>query len=240
MTTTGTVRRTARSAGLRLHAGPRRGVASRSRLLVAALLAAVLPVLAACGSGSDTVTGVTTTSGTESGTPSTSDPTPTAAGTTTAEPAGEPAPTSTKGVTDPAGPTAPAAVLTVIRTADRGSYDRVVLEFNRPFGGYTVQYVDELTEDPTGDPVELAGSAVLAVVVQGATRNNAFQTSDTTPLETYAGPQRVSPNLPNVKEVADAGDFEAVLSFGVGLGAKTGFRVLKLSDPARLVIDVAH
>jgi hypothetical protein len=207
------------------------------RLRAAAVLLAALPIVAACGSGSDTVTGVTT-SDRSGGTAATSAP-PTSA-TATTEPAGEPAPTSTQGVTDPAGPTAPAAVLKVIRTADRGTYDRVVLEFTAPFGGYTVQYVDELTEDPTGDPVDLAGTAVLAVVVQGATMNNAFQTSDTTPLETYPGPRRVSPNLPNVKEVADAGDFEAVLSFGIGLDTKAGFRVLKLSDPARLVVDVAH
>lgn len=216
----------------------------RTPRLLAALAAALL--ITGCGSGSDTVTRVTTTPGDSTTTPAqpTTDPS-TGAGDETAPAApgtspAEPAPTNTDPVTDPAGPTAPAAVLKNIRWADRGSYDRVVLDFSGEFGGYTVQYVDALTEDPTGDPVDVAGGAVLAVVVQGATRNNAFQTSDTTPLSTYGGPDSVSPNLANVKEVADAGDFEAVLSFGVGVDHKAGFKVLKLTGPDRLVIDVAH
>jgi hypothetical protein len=222
---------------------PRSSTRRRARLLVVLAVAAG-PVLAACGSGSSsgsaTVTSVTTSTP-SSGDPTSSEPTPgTSGGSATSEPAPEPAPTSTLDVTDPAGPTAPAAVLAVIRTADRGAYDRVVLEFTGTFGGYSVGYVDELTEDPTGDPVDLAGNAILAVSIQGATMNNAFQTDDTVPLQTYPGPKRVSPNLPNVKDVADAGDFEAVLSLGVGLDHKAGFRVLKLADPARLVIDVAH
>lgn len=212
-------------------------------------------MITGCTSGSDTVTGVTTTSGADGGTSTTPATTPTTpddpvsagdettpgtAGGASGSAAAEPAPTGTDPVTDPAGPTDPAAVLKAIRYANRGSYDRVVLDFNAPFGGYTVQYVDALTEDPTGDPVELAGGAVLAVSIQGATMNNAFQTSDTTPLETYAGPKRVSPNLPNVKEVADAGDFEAVLSLGIGVDRQAGFKVMRLTGPDRLVIDVAH
>lgn len=221
----------------------------RTLRLLGALGAASL-LISGCGAGSDTVTQVTTTPGADGGTtttppaPTTTDPStgagdetsPAAPGTTPAEPA----PTNTDPVTDPAGPTAPAAVLKNIRWADRGTYDRVVLDFSGSFGGYTVQYVPELTEDPTGDPVPLAGGAVLAVVVQGATRNNAFQTSDTTPLSTYGGPDKVVPGLASVKEVADAGDFEAVLTFGIGVDHTAGFKVFKLTGPDRLVIDVAH
>lgn len=217
--------------------------------LLAALGAASL-LITGCGSGSDTVTQVTTTPGADGGTtttppaPTTTDAT-TRAGDETTSPApgsvpAEPAPTNTEPVTDPDGPTAPAAVLKNIRWADRGTYDRVVLDFSGSFGGYMVQFVPELTEDPTGDPVDVAGGAVLAVAVQGATRNNSFQTSDTTPLSTYGGPARVSPNLPNVKEIADAGDFEAVLSFGIGVDHQAGFTAFKLTDPDRLVIDIAH
>jgi hypothetical protein len=218
---------------------------SRRRVALIALFATtLLPAVAACG-GSDSVSTVTTSasggagSGSATGSTSGAEPAP-SSGAATSEPTPEAPPTSTDTVTDPAGPTAPAAVLAAIRTADRGSYDRVVFEFTGTFGGYSVGYVDELTEDPTGDPVELAGTAILAVAIQGATMNNAFQTSDTVPLAAYTGPKRITPNLPSIKEVADAGDFEAVLSMGVGVGAKVGFRVLKLADPARLVIDIAH
>jgi hypothetical protein len=228
---------------------------TRPSLMLVALGAAALLISGCGGGGSDSVTGVTTTPGADGGTTA-AGPTPTttdggtAAGDETGPAAGspaadgttpaEPAPTGTDPVTDTSPMTAPAAVLANVRWSDRGTYDRLVLDFTGPFGGYQVQYVDSLTEDPTGDPVELAGGAVLAVSIQGATRNNAFQTSDTTPLKTYGGPARVAPNLPNLKEVADAGDFEAVLSFGIGLDHEAGFKVMHLTGPERLVVDVAH
>jgi hypothetical protein len=226
---------------------------TRTGLMLVALGAAALLISGCGGGGSDSVTAVTTTPGADGGTTSAGpEPTTTDSGTAAGDETGsagtpapdaapaEPAPTGTDPVIDPSGPTAPAAVLANVRWSDRGTYDRLVLDFTGPFGGYQVQYVDSLTEDPTGDPVELAGDAVLAVSIQGATRNNAFQTSDTTPLETYGGPARVAPGLPNLKEVADAGDFEAVLSFGIGLDHKAGFKVMHLTGPERLVIDVAH
>jgi hypothetical protein len=36
------------------------------------------------------------------------------------------------------------------------------------------------------------------------------------------------------------GDFEAVFSVGVGLTAKTPFRVRTLHNPTRIVVDVHH
>jgi hypothetical protein len=43
-----------------------------------------------------------------------------------------------------------------------------------------------------------------------------------------------------VREIAVTGDFEAVLSFGIGVQERTGVRTLALADPSRLVIDIAH
>jgi hypothetical protein len=37
-----------------------------------------------------------------------------------------------------------------------------------------------------------------------------------------------------------AGDFEAVLSFGLGLNQRVGFRVLTLTSPWRVVVDISH
>src|SRR6266536_663792 len=50
-------------------------------------------------------------------------------------------------------------------------------------------------------------------------------------------PTRLTPGLPLLKEVAVAGDFEGVLSFGVGLARPAGLRVQTLTAPARVVID---
>ncbi len=83
-------------------------------------------------------------------------------------------------------------------------------------------YVDEVRADPSDRLVPLAGHAFLRVVFDPAR---------------YAGRSRVTPNLPLLKEVAAAGQFEAVLSFGVGLDRVAATRVLTLTGPARLVID---
>jgi hypothetical protein len=37
-----------------------------------------------------------------------------------------------------------------------------------------------------------------------------------------------------------AGDFEGVVTFGLGLKRRTGFRVFRLTGPARVVVDVRH
>jgi hypothetical protein len=129
----------------------------------------------------------------------------------------------------------PAAVLHAIRTGHTASYDRVVFEFTGPVPGYRVQYRSAITEDPTDRPVRLAGRAFLSVAMQGATLDNAFQGGH----ELYAGPTRITPNYGQLREVASSGDFEAVLSFGLGVDRKAGFRVLTLTQPSRIVVDVA-
>jgi hypothetical protein len=51
-------------------------------------------------------------------------------------------------------------------------------------------------------------------------------------------PSDVKPNLPAIREVAQIGNFERVVSYGVGLATRACFRVLELTGPTRLVIDV--
>jgi hypothetical protein len=133
-----------------------------------------------------------------------------------------------------------AAVVDEIRVADHATFDRVVVEYRGTFGAWQVRYVDAVTEDPTGQPVELAGRAFLAVAVDGATFDNALQADDTVPHLSYAGPHRIQVAGANVREVADAGDFEAVMSLGIGLDHPAGVRAYRLEDPSRLVIDVGH
>ena len=53
-------------------------------------------------------------------------------------------------------------------------------------------------------------------------------------------PTRIAYRFPVVKEVAVSSDFEGVLSYGIGLTAKSELRVLTLSDPSRVVIDVIY
>jgi len=49
-----------------------------------------------------------------------------------------------------------------------------------------------------------------------------------------------TPLCPNLRQVKVAGDFEGVVTFGIGLRRKTGFRVFRLTAPSRIVVDVLH
>jgi hypothetical protein len=99
--------------------------------------------------------------------------------------------------------------------------------------------VAEVTEDASGRPVPLEGEAFLLVVMPGGTLDTTPQVSDPSDAKKYEGPRRISPELANVQEIAAAGDFEAVLTFGIGLEHRDLFRVLRLSNPSRIVVDVA-
>jgi hypothetical protein len=123
-------------------------------------------------------------------------------------------------------------ILVDVRAGGHQDHDRVVFEFDGPVPLHSVGYVDQLVEDGSGDPVELAGAADLEVVFHGA---NAHE-EDGSPT---VSPRRFSPNLTAVKEVAGIGDYEAVVSYGIGVDQRRPIKVYTLSDPSRLVVDVS-
>ena len=43
--------------------------------------------------------------------------------------------------------------------------------------------------------------------------------------------------LRNVRQIKNAGDFEAVLTYGIGLRHKSKVRVFTLTNPSRVVVD---
>jgi hypothetical protein len=119
-----------------------------------------------------------------------------------------------------------------VRAGRHPGFDRVVFEFRGGLPDHRVSYVDQLVEDGSGNPVSVAGAADLQVVFQGA---NAHE-DDGSPS---VSPRRFSPGLAAVKEVAQVGDFEAVVTYGIGLDRRRPITVSTLSGPSRLVIDVA-
>jgi hypothetical protein len=50
----------------------------------------------------------------------------------------------------------------------------------------------------------------------------------------------ITPMCPNLLQVTKTGDYGGVVSFALSLRRTTGFRVFRLTDPTRVVIDVAH
>ena len=198
----------------------------------AALVATGALLLAACGNGSGGSPAADSTPTTSAPSVTTSAPPSSAASTPTVTDL--PAPTSTKA--QQGGSTAePSALLVSIRTAHHPTYDRVVFEFSGKAPGYRVAYVPQVTTDGEGNPVALKGDHFLQVAFHGATLDRSMQGG----TGTYTGPKRITPLLPSVQEIAFAGDFEGVLSWGIGVHGARGFRVVPLSSPTRIAIDVA-
>jgi len=125
-----------------------------------------------------------------------------------------------------------APTLTDVRAGGHTGFDRVVFEFRGAVPEHRVGYVDQLVQDGSGRPVAVAGAADLEVVFQGA---NAHR-QDGSPT---ISPRRFSTGLPAVKEVAQVSDFEAVVTYGIGVDRKRPIKVSTLSSPSRLVIDVS-
>jgi hypothetical protein len=122
------------------------------------------------------------------------------------------------------------STLVAIRAAQHVGFDRVVFEFDGPVPAQQdVTYVPEIIADPSGLPVQIWGSALMSVTFFSATAHDETQ---------FLTPERTTCGLPNVIQVVRSGDFEGVLSFGIGLAKQQQFTVFTLANPSRVVIDI--
>jgi hypothetical protein len=120
--------------------------------------------------------------------------------------------------------------LVAIRAGHHPGFDRIVYEFEGGLPSSSrVRYVDKLISDGSGRRVRIAGRAVLKVRFGGAQAHDA-QGETVLKRKAFA--------LPNIMTTVRAGDFEAVVTYGIGLAKRTDFQVFRLQDPARVVIDV--
>lgn len=119
-----------------------------------------------------------------------------------------------------------------IDAACHASYDRFVIRARSGTPRYDVRYVSKIVADGSGDTVSLQGTKRLRVQIHNARAH------------TQSGgvllPNVKTPLCSNLRQLKLAGDFEGVVTFGLGLRRRTGFRVFRLTDPTRVVIDVAH
>jgi hypothetical protein len=128
---------------------------------------------------------------------------------------------------------APAVPLLVaVRVGSHRTFDRVVWEFR---GGVpttrVIRYVRELRADGSGEPVRIAGSAILELTMFQANAHDENTGQSTAPGRVVAG-------LGNVIEVVQSGDFEATVSYGVGLARRQAYTLRTLRNPSRVVLDV--
>jgi hypothetical protein len=120
--------------------------------------------------------------------------------------------------------------LVAVEVGHHDTFDRVVFRFSSHVPGYNVSYVPEVRADPSDAPVPLEGNVFLVVALHSVASGQ---------VGAPPAPQgRQTPRFPVLREIAGAGDFEGVVSFGLGLTAQTGFRVFTLIDPDRVVVDV--
>jgi hypothetical protein len=136
--------------------------------------------------------------------------------------------TATAGAT-----TAPVApTLTQVSAAHHYGHDQLVFQFR---GGvpakYSARYVSQVIGDASGRPVNVVGSALLQVRFTPAAGHNEKG------IVTYGAVQRTYA-LPEIIQVVNAGDFESVLSFGVGLAQKAPFQMYAQPRLGRVVLDV--
>jgi hypothetical protein len=126
------------------------------------------------------------------------------------------------------------ALLIRVRAGRNKDFDRLVFDFEGPAPGFHVQYVDQLIEDGSGRPIPLRGRAVVEISIRPA----AAHRDDGSP--TRIGPVPDVAGFAAFRQVAEAGDFEGVLTWGIGVAARTGLRATTLSGPTRLAVDVVH
>jgi len=131
------------------------------------------------------------------------------------------------------------ALLERIAVGRHEGYDRVVFQFQNGLPGYRVEYVQPpLKEDGSGNPVSVQGNAVVVVRMEPA---SGFDLNTGEGVMTYKGPKRIdaaAAGASAVQELVRTGDFEAVLSWAIGLSDKVDFRVRTATSPSRLIIDL--
>jgi hypothetical protein len=127
------------------------------------------------------------------------------------------------------------ALLERVAVGRHEGYDRVVFQFRgEGLPGYRVEYMEPpLKEDGSGNPVQIDGNAFVVVRMEPA---SGFDLNTGEGVIVYKGPKRLS-GASVVKEVVRTGDFEAVLTWAVGLEEMVDFRVTTAASPSRLIVD---
>ncbi|MCF6746423.1 hypothetical protein E9529_19530 [Blastococcus sp. KM273128] len=131
----------------------------------------------------------------------------------------------------------PGAAVTVtdVRAGRQAGFDRVVLEVaGAGLPGWDARYVADPRSAGSGLPVEVAGDAVLQLVLTGV------GLPGDTGVAPYAGPDPVVLGGPAVREVGIDTVFEGQLVAFLGTAGERPFRVYRLQDPNRVVVEVLH
>ena len=128
--------------------------------------------------------------------------------------------------------------LTDVTAASEDCSDKVVFDFEKqePGPGFQVSYQPASTakvEDASGTPVEIEGNAFLVVKLTPAMTATIDGDQVT---KTYTGPKRIQGEGSHVREVVKTGDFEAVVTWVIGLDEKRPFTTN--ASESQLVVEI--
>lgn len=121
-----------------------------------------------------------------------------------------------------------------VRLGLQDGYDRVVLDLSGTGQvGWRAEYAEAPALDGSGIPVDLAGDHILRVTARGMAYPEPGDTAYDDGLLLVDGGE-----LTTVTEVLRGVPFEGQVDVYVGTVERAPFRVFRLGDPERLVIDV--
>ncbi|MGY1641040.1 hypothetical protein ACI782_07880 [Geodermatophilus sp. SYSU D00703] len=210
----------------------------RATAVVCPSLLLAVTLLAGCGEGRQSGTTSSSPAAASSSAAAATDttaPEETTGGTTDDGPPGDEPPFPATTDPDTQDPSADSSgTVSEIRTGRQDGYDRVVLEVGGTgTPGWDVRYVDEAGSQGSGDPVEVAGEAVLQVTLTGM--GYPYDTG----VDEWAGPDPLpGSGTEVVTEVAWDATFEGTSVAFIGTTAQVPFRVYALQDPTRVVVDL--
>ncbi|QOR70999.1 hypothetical protein IM660_01390 [Ruania alkalisoli] len=126
--------------------------------------------------------------------------------------------------------------LTVVRTAEHDGFDRFVAEYTNPHGytdepGLYAAYVECAGAEGSGEEIPITGEDILAVSIIGGTPR--FSDDAETP--------EVDPSGVAITDIDYQEQTGGAHGLYLGVGhERADFRVFSLTDPYRVVVDIAH
>ena len=140
----------------------------------------------------------------------------------------------TAGIIDRPKPGAPAAMLVAVRTGIHDGFDRVVFEFDQRVPGFHIEYIDQPVRTcGSGNVTQMADDGWLEVRMSPAKAHTEAG------VPTVAERER-APKLPELSELKMTCDFEAVMTWVLGVESPNRYRVRESSNPPRIVVEVQH
>lgn len=122
-----------------------------------------------------------------------------------------------------------------VRTGVHEGYDRVVVEMSgQGTPGWWADWVTDAATQGRGDPITVSGEHMLRVLGRGTS-----YPSEGSASAQYTGSSPIVVGGRGVTEVWFDGTFESQFQLVIGTHSQS-YRVFTLSEPTRLVVDVAH